>query len=218
MKNRKSFFILVAVMTLLTLSIPVLGVDGTGSIRIDPPLPTLTASPAEFEIWVQSGTANEPHIFLVITEACFLGLGADVTVSWDGTTLTIPEGDWVGPKSVNSEKYPPDTTNGAGYTVASLQDHLETDGPIYYVFKPILDGPLTSTKETITITLESTDPEMLVYILGKSSGSELFDMRVPPTIPGFVVPEIPLGTVVGLATMLAALAIFAKKQPLILPQ
>ena len=50
---------------------------------------------------------------------------------------------------------------------------------------------------------------MLVYILGKSSDSEslgeLYDMRVPPTIPGFVVPEIPLGTISAIATMMGAL-------------
>jgi hypothetical protein len=217
MRRSKTYFILVAALTLLTISTPVFG--QTGSLRIDPPLPTMTGSPADFDIWAQSGTANDPHIFLVITEACFDGLSEDVTVSGGGDSVTVLETDWVGPLTTNGDKYPPGASEGAGYTVASLQDHLGTDGPIYYAFKSILGGAtLTSTKVPITVTLASLDPEMLVYVLGKSPGQGEYDMSIPPTIPGFVVPEIPMGTIMGLASMIVALAIFAKRQPIVLPR
>ncbi|MHA2169708.1 MAG: hypothetical protein ACXAB7_07420 [Candidatus Kariarchaeaceae archaeon] len=187
---------------------------GTGSIRIDPPLPDMTASPAVFEIWAQSGTAYDPHVFLVITESCKIGLTGDTIVSWTGASspLTIEEGDWIGPETNNGDKIPTPTTPGAGYTVASLKDHLDTTEALYWIFEPILEDPLTSEKETITISLHSSNPEMLVYILGKHEEEATeYDDRVPPTIPGFVVPEIPLGTLMGLASMFAALALLSKR-------
>ncbi len=216
MRQSKTYVLLI-IMTILSLSIPVLG--GTGSIRIDPPLPEMSTSPADFEIWVQSGVADDPHIFLVITEACYNGLTGDTTVSWSsggGGSLTIntPAG-WTGPELNNSVKLPPGLTPGAGIPVASLKDHLDTDGPIYWANGSILGGAqLTSENKTITVTLSSDDPEMLVYIVGKSPGSDIFDMIVPPTIPGFVIPEIPFGTIMVLASMIAALAIYAKKPSL----
>ena len=203
------------ILAFLLLATPIAYAQGgTGSIRIDPPLPDMSASPAEFIIWAQSGTAYEPHIFLVITESCKIGLTGDTIVSWDGASspLIIEEGDWMGPEINNGDKRPTDTTPGAGYTVASLKSHLDTDEPIYWIFEPILEGPLTSENETITISLHSSNPKMLVYVLGKheEEASE-YDDRVPPTIPGFVVPEIPLGTLMGLVSMFAALALLAKR-------
>jgi hypothetical protein len=55
---------------------------------------------------------------------------------------------------------------------------------------------------------------MLVYILGKSPGSDPFNMRVLPTIPGFVIPEVPLGTIMVLASRIAALTIYSKRPSL----
>lgn len=189
---------------------------GTGGIRIDPPLPDGSETPAVFEVWVQGGAiANDPHIFLVMTESSFMGLTGDVEVSWDGGSITIPEAAWTS-ETDNSKKVPPGTSSGAGYTVASLKDHLDTDGPIYWVFADLWDDPLDSTKKTLTVTLPSTNPEMLVYILGKSTGSTefdaVFDIRVPPTIPGFVVPEIPFGTLTALLMMAAALSVVARSR------
>ncbi len=213
MRHTKSYFLLLTVLTLLSTTIPVFA--GTGSIRIDPPLPEMSASPADFEIWTQSDVATDPHIFLVITEACYNGLTDDTTGNWSGGDITIVKGDWNGPESNNGDKLPPGTSPGAGYTVASLKDHLDTEGPIYWVFVGILDGEnLTSTHKTITVSLSSDAPEMLVYILGKSPDSEVFDMGVPPTIPGFVVPEIPFGTIIGLVSMIAALTFYAKRPSL----
>jgi hypothetical protein len=178
---------------------------GTGGIRIDPPLPEGTTSPAVFKIWVQGkSTANDIHIFLVMTEASYEAFSGNVEVTWEGGSATIPKGDDWTKETVNSVKVPPETTNGAGYTVASLKDHLDTIGPIYWAFADLWDDGLGSSEETITVTLPSTDPNMLVYILGKSGKSPKFDMRVPPTIPGFVVPEVPLGTAATILAMAAA--------------
>jgi hypothetical protein len=185
---------------------------GVGSLRIDPPLPIKTATPAVFEIWHQSSIAYDPHIFLVIPESCFLALTGDTVVSWTGVSspVTIEIGDWLGPYDDNSAGLPP--TASPAYNVATLQSKFPTNDPVYYIFEPILEGPLTTTKETITVTLQSDDPEMLAYILGKQTvESEVFDTRVPPTIPGFVIPELPLGTLMGLASMLAALVLIIKK-------
>jgi hypothetical protein len=216
MRQTKSYFVLVAIMTLLAISVPVFAGGGTGSLRIDPPLPAMTESPAEFEIWAQNGEAEVVYIFLVMTQASYDGFTGSVVIDYDDGPTTIPKGPAWTMETVNSVKVPPGTTTGAGYTVASLKDHLNTDGPIWWALEELNIDELEDDKETITVTLPSTDPEMLVYIMGKSDDACLIDMRVPPTIPGFVVPEIPLGTIMGLATMLAALAIFAKKQPLVL--
>ena len=54
---------------------------------------------------------------------------------------------------------------------------------------------------------------MLVYVMGKSDcGSDTYDMRVPPTIPGFVVPEIPIGTVLSVLTMLGVAGLSKLRQ------
>jgi len=200
-------------ISIILLSIPIVHA-GVGSLRIDPPFPVKTATPAVFDIYHQmlAGIAYDPHIFLVISESCFLALTGDTVVSWSGVSspVTVEIGDWLGPYDENSAGLPP--TASPAYNVATLQSHIPTSDPVYYIFEPILEGPLTHTKESITVTLQSDDPEMLVYILGKQTEeSDVYDERVPPTIPGFVIPELPLGTLMGLASMLAALVLIAKK-------
>jgi len=209
MRIKISFILLLATIVLLATPIAFAGV---GSLRIEPPLPIKSKSPATFEIWALSETAYFPHILLILPESCYIGLTGDTVVSWSGASspLTIKKSDWIGPKDDNSLKLP--LSASPGYNLATLQSHIPTSDPIYFVFEPILEVPITSSKETITITLQSTDPEMLVYILGKQTEeSTYYDIRVPPTIPGFVVPEMPLGTLMGLASMLAALIIMLKK-------
>jgi hypothetical protein len=190
---------------------------GIGTIRIEPTLPVGVASPAEFEVWVKPSAdpTVDPHIFLVMTESSFLGLVDDVTVDWttDGSPdLIIGEADWT-METEHGEKVPSETVNGAGYTVASLKDHLETSEPIYWAFKPIFDGePLTTTRKSFNVTLPSSDPRMLVYVLGKNDGCELFNCRVPPTIPGFVVSAPAAIAALGISmTTLAAFAILRRK-------
>jgi len=48
---------------------------------------------------------------------------------------------------------------------------------------------------------------MLVYVLGKTDGNTVFNNRVPPTIPGFVVPEP--AAIAAAATSFGALAAYA---------
>jgi len=185
----------------------------------------MLASPADFEIWVEGAgdPTHDPNVLLVMSQGCYDGLTGDVVVSW-----TWPSSDSVtfskaafGANAVsdNSAKVPPTgTTEGGCYTVASLKDHLSyglsvplsaTD-TIYWAMKPFLNGPLTGAHQTFTVTLPSTDPRMLVYALGKTASSTLFDNKVPPTQPGFIVPEP--GTIFLAAASFSALALYALKR------
>jgi len=208
-------FLLSLVLMLATVPC-VAGQEGQGTIRIWPPLPTMLSSHATFEINCTAGTTYDPHIFLVMTDSCHEGLTGDVTVDWtgDGTAdLTITSEQWhEETEHTEGIKVPPGTTNGVGYTVASLMDHLETTEPIWWAFKPFLDGaPLTQTPQTFTVDLPSTDPKMLVYALGKTDPEDaLFNNRVPPSIPGFMIPE--LSTILLAAASFSALALYALKR------
>jgi len=208
-------------MAVVLLSTPVAFASapgGTGSLRINPHWEVISASPAEFNVSTQTGVAYDPHIFLVIPQSCYdgLSLSEDTTVTWiGGSPLTIAKGDWIGPEDSNGNKLPPGASNGAGYTVASLKSHLGLSEPVYYLFEPIFDLPddkLTTKGANVTITLPSSAPRMLVYALGKQEQeSTLFDVSVPPTQPGFVIPELPLGTLMGVVSMLAALVLISKR-------
>jgi len=223
MRMKKKLYLIMLLIPLLLIPVVVVEAPGTGTIRIDPAFPLMSGTVANFEIWVQPGgdPTADPHIFLVMTEDSFNGLTGPVTVTWTSGSIAIdpsehPPGPWH-KETINSIKVPPDTTPGAGYTVASLKDHLGTTGPIYWAFASILDAAdLTTTHVTIKVTLPSSSPRMLVYVLGKTSNPEppdLFNNKVPPTIPGFMVPEIPLGTITALLSTLAALALFTARRP-----
>lgn len=176
------------VLTVVMLAVPTASA-GTGALRISPAFPMMISSPASFTISSNPSAdpTSDPHIFLVMTEPSYDSLMGDVKVEWAGGSTTIPKTDW-NKETVNKKKLPPNTTPGAGYTVASLKSHLETSNSIYWAFEPFLNGPITQTPKSFTVTLPSSHPEMLVYALGKDSPS-VFDVRVPPTIPGFVVFE-----------------------------
>jgi hypothetical protein len=217
-KMKKIVSISIAVITLLAIASPVFA---EGLIRLTPHgsyygQPIMLSSPATFSVYIQSGeNAADPHIFLVMTEACYKGLTGNVKVNWTKTSsITITT--WQ-KETTNSKKVPPDTTSGAGYTVASLKDHLNTTGPIYWAFESFLSGPITKTPTQFTVTLPTTAPRMLVYALGKSYSSAnnarctpLFNNRVPPTQPGFVVPE--LVPVLLLLAPFSALALYTIKR------
>jgi hypothetical protein len=174
----------------------------------------MVQSPATFTVYIQSGdAATDPHIFLVMTEDSFNGLTGAVTVDWPGGAtpdLTIAAVDWTF-EDDPSDKIPLGTDPGTGYTVASLQSHLGTTDGIYWVFKPFLSGPITTTPQSFTVVLPSTDPRMLVYALGKSGETTLFNNRVPPTIPGFVVPEATPLILMGISFGAVALYAFKRK-------
>jgi hypothetical protein len=183
---------------------------GTGNIRIEPPLPIATESPAHFKVNVTGkDNANDPHVFLVITESCYL-TSPVANVSWDGGFIVLSSWNM---NNTNSAKLPPGASNGAGYTVASLKSHLNTPEPIYWSMASILGGSPIVPGEIydLRVELDSDDPEMLVYVMGKSGSGE-FDMRVPPTIPGFVIPEIPLGSLSALLTMAASAVYYLRKK------
>ena len=224
MRQSKVVFILITITTLLSISTPVFA--GTGGLRIEPDQTEATLeSPATLEVYAQSADSYEVNFLLVVTVECYNGMpdGSAIAaeVTYSGTTIKFMKSDFV----VTSSGFvpPSGTTPGARYTVASLKDHIDTEASVYWAMKPMGHAdfdPLTTTKREITVTLDSSDPRMLVYLQGKSvnDATTLFDMKVPPTIPGFVIPETPLGTIMGLATMLAALVIFAKRQPLVIPK
>lgn len=201
---------------LLILSIvPTVMGGQTGGIRIDPPLPTPSVD-GEFTISVipSAVPTYHPHILLVITDSCKSTIG-DVSVTWTGGGTTISS--W-NSETVPSVKVPPSATTGAGYTVASLMDHLETSGTIWWACTEILEAPIGEDSVDITVSFTSDDPRMLVYIMGSSSPNNpvTLDTRVPPTIPGFVIPELPLGTITAIASMMVALILVARKRPTIL--
>jgi hypothetical protein len=205
---KKSLATLIVIAVAAVLVMPVLAA-GQGLIRLDPHgsyygMAVMQSSPATFGVYVESGPdALDPHLLLVITEATYAGLGS-VTV--DGVPVTT----WNGPVSDNGVKLPPGCESGADYTVAALKDHLGTDGPIYWAFVPFLGGaPITQDPTEFEVTLDSSDPEMrlMLYALGKSEMDGLFSNKVPPTQPGFVVPE--LATVLLSLSSISALALYA---------
>lgn len=211
LKNRAVSLTVVMATVALMASLAVVLAGGLGTIRIDPYLPMGTSSPAQFEVWVKPGgdPTTDPNIFLVMTESCYDGLAGNVTVDWTGdglSDLNITKDEWTNETELG-KKVPPGTVNGAGYTVASLKDHLTTSEAIYWALKPFLDGDITQSHTVFNVTLPSSAPKMLVYVLGKTDGSELFNNRVPPTIPGFVIPEP--ATIVAAAIPFVALAGYA---------
>ena len=208
MNSKKSLTLSVLALTLVLSAYISIAFAGTGSLRIDPPLPYMNESPADFTVWVQGqDTSYNPIILLAMTESCYNGLSGDPEVEWTGGSVTLST--WYMETS-NGVKVPPMASNGAAYTVASLKDHLDTSEPIYWAIAAILDGPIVPGETyELTVHLESSTPRMLVYVLGESvEGSGEYDTSVPPTIPGFVVPEVPLGTVLTLATMLGTVGVY----------
>jgi len=208
------------VATLVLVTIP--GVKAqTGTIRIGPTIwPIMLESPADFNIWVQGAgnPTSKPNILLAMTEDCWEGLTGKIVVNWTGGSVEFMKADFAAVQ-VNGDKVPPSgTTEGACYTIASLKDHLSyglsvpinSTETIYWAKKLFLSGDLTGTKQAFTVTLPSTHPRMLVYALGKTEDSNIFDNKVPPTNPGFIVPE--LGPMLLLLAPLSAFALYTVKR------
>ena len=205
---------------MLVITIPyVKAIGAVATIRIWPPqTEEWLESTATFKINVTQHTTSDPYILLVMTNASWHGLTGEVNVTWAGGTkfVNFSSGDFM---RNDTGKIPPATTTeeGCRYTVASLRSHLgvpETE-PVYWANASFLwtdnpgDGNITQTAQTFTVDLPSTDPRMLVYALGKTA-TELFDNRVPPTIPGFVIPEP--ATIVAVATSFVALIGYAARR------
>jgi len=228
MKRRIALVALAMTIVLATVPFAYAG-NATGTIRLGPIVwPIAVDSPADFQVWVEGegDPTYDPHVLLVMTEDCWNGLTGDVVVNWTGDSVSFNKLiNFTGVTS-NPEYVPPaGTTSGARYTVASLKDHLSyglsepisSDETVYWAMGAFLDDPLTGIPQNFTVNLSSTDPRMLVYVLGKTEeGSEVFDnyitRKVPPTAPGFIVPEIPFGTIAAFIVMFGALTIFAIKK------
>jgi len=202
-------------ITLILIAIsPVLGA-GKGTIRISPALPVMVKSPATFEIWIEGAAQSptqDPHILLVMTKSSYDGLTGDVVVTWigSGSPKSFSKADFT---AVKTGFVPPSgAEEGGRYTVASLQDHLgvEHSEDVYYALGAFLSGPITQAPQEFTVTLPSKDPRMEVYAIGKLVGECLFSNKVPPTIPGFVVPE--LAPVLLASASFSALAVYAFKR------
>lgn len=197
-------------LLIIAFASPVFATGGTGQIRIMPQLPIALSSPATFNVSVTTGESFDPHLLLVMTNACYNGLSGDVVATWAGGSVTFLTSDFAA-DNTNGNKVPPGTTNGADYTVASLKSHLNVADAVYWACKPFLSGPITTSPTSFTITFTSTSPKMLVYALGKSNQTaSLFDMKVPNTIPGFILPE--LATVLLATGSFAALGLYAIKR------
>lgn len=202
---------MIATIALLAVTAnPVFGQVGT--IRIEPhgsyyPDPIMLSSPATFNISVQPAgdPTTDPQILLVMTNSCYHGLTGTVNVTWTGGFIAFPK-PWT---EVNTGEYvpPTGTTQGVRYQVSSLKDHLNTSESVWWTYGPFLAGDITQIKQEFTVTLPSSDPRMLVYALGKTGETELFTNRVPPTMAGFVVPE--LGPVLLALASFSAFALFA---------
>lgn len=180
---------------------------GGGTIRIDPAYTIVVVSPADFDIWVTQGETSDPHIFLVMTETCYNGFTGNVKIDWTGGGTTIPKGSFTKEEDENAwlpdDPNVPDVSN-IRYKLAQLWSHIGSEEPLWWAFVPFLSGTLLTTNPTsFTVTFSSTNPRMLVYALGKTDGSTEFNNRIPPTKPGFMVPEP--ATIVAVATSLIAL-------------
>lgn len=208
------------VILIVASAIPAFATGGTGQIRITPALPIALTSPATFTVNVTTGKSYDPHLLLVLTSNCYNGLTGNIVVTWTGGSVTFLKTDFTG-DNTNSHKVPNGATNGASYTIGSLKSHLNVANTIYWACKPFLSGPITTTPTSFTITMTSTHIKMLVYALGRSENFDfsslsslscipLLDMKVPNTIPGFVVPEAaPVMLSIG---SLGALGLYAVKR------
>lgn len=207
--NRK--LSLTFIVPLLLLSLSVVTVLAEGTIHIHPPWPAMSASPATFEVWVPNENKNtgDVHVFLAMTETCKDALSGPVEITYDGGSQTIAEGEWI-KETGASTPLPPGVPAGIRYNAANLRSHLGVVGEdIWWVFKVLPSfGEITPEHKVIEITLPSSDPRMLVYLIGKIGESEEFDNRIPQTNAGFVVPEP--ATIAVIATSMVSLAIARK--------
>ena len=210
--NQKVRRLLISIVMIALLAICTRPVFAQGQIRLDPhssyyPLPIMLSSPATFNVSTESPehTAYNPVILLVMTNGSYQGLTGDVLVEWDGGSRSFAKGDFT---SVVGNLF-------KRYTVASLKEHIGVNGTqddaLYYAYGPFLSNPINATSQTFNVTLPSTNPRMLVYVLGSSSeNSGDLDMFVPPTQPGFVVPD--LATILLASASFSAFALYALKR------
>jgi hypothetical protein len=193
-----------------------------GIIIITPQWPVTQNTPATFQISVSkpSDPTYNPQILLAMTASCYNGLEADaVDITWTGGDVHFLKANFKLLHGNPPPKVPSDSISDVQYTRSSLSDHLGEGGStdVYWAMKsfPIGDGKLHKTPQTFVVTLHSTAPKMLVYSIGKTSETvDKYNIWVPPTNPGFVVPEP--ATIAAVATSFVALGLYAirrKRKP-----
>jgi len=209
MKKKVSVLLLSLIILLFTATC--VHVSAPGTLRIDPYWPEMSGPSELFKVWVEgSGSAHEPALFLVMTGTCYSGL-TSIVIDFgnDGTDdVTLVPGDFSGPDTNDIKKIPDDAEEGIKYTVASLKDHLGVGGTSESIYWALVDFPssvvITGTKYPIWIELDASSPKMLVYVFAKTApGLVKYNLKVPPTIPGFIVPEP--ATIAAVATPMIAL-------------
>ena len=216
----KKYVMLVTV--LLLISIPCVVADaGTGGLRISPAWPVMVGTSYTFDVWAQTGDVYDVQVLCVITQECYDGMPDHPTtaVTVDGATGDTLTKDDFNDVTLNSADVPPGAT--APYQAASLKDHLDyglavplgAGDTIYCALSEVVFDPLTGTHQDLDVTLDSTEPRMLVYLIGNAvDNSGALDVRVPPTNPGFVIPEVAIGSIMAAAAMFAALGLFVYKR------
>ena len=193
--NKKSIALLISFIVLSLAMIPtVLAPPGGGGvIIITPPWPLQQSATATFTISVNTAAnpTYHPALLLVMTVASHAGL-TEVKVEWSGagSPIILGPGDFA--ELTGNGKVPDASISDRQYERASLADHLYVSGEsVYYAMRDFPIGTLTTTPKTFVVTLTSSEPRMLVYALGKSENPLpiKYNRWVPPTNPGFVVPE-----------------------------
>ncbi len=213
MKKLAILMLLVSISLVVT---PTVFAGASSSIIVISPQWSITQNtPATFNISTTpaSDPTYDPHVLLVMTVACYNGL-TNVEIAWTGGSVTFAKSDFALISGSPPPKVPSDAVSENQYTRSSLADHLGLpgDSSVYWAMKPFLGGSaLHTTPQQFTVTLHSTNPRMLVYALGKADASDAkLNRWVPPTNPGFVVPE--LGTILLAMGSFGALALFSIKR------
>ena len=221
-KMRKIKSVLLLSLSLLLFTTTCVQVYALGTLRIFPFWPIMTGTQETFELWVEGGgTAYYPQLFLVMTETCHNALTqVEIDFHDDGVDKTLYPGLPDFTKETDENKWlPPDPAypEGIRYTVASLKSHIGIDGTDESIFWALVDipDPINGPPNyEITITLTSNNPKMMVYVFGKTVNSALadYDIKVPPTNPGFMTPEPATIAAVATPTLtLLAYALYKRK-------
>jgi hypothetical protein len=200
----------------------------TGTLRITPQWPVMVESPADFIVWCQNGPSYDVNVLLMVTEECHTGMTATgaVIIKYEGSIIATFDQNDFNPISGMGGVYVPPTgaTEGGRFQVSALKDHLDygmseplvSEDTIFWAKKPLGPDfdPLEGDTKEIEVTLNSATPRMLVYLLGRTvdDAAAPFDMKVPPTNPGFIVPEIAVGSLMAGTVMFAAFGLYAYKK------
>ena len=209
---------LLAIIGVLLISIPCVMAQAA-SPRISPMWTVMVESPYTFDVWAQNAPVYDCEVLLVVTQECYDGMPATDAVTVNGITL---DKNAFTASQLNSANVPP--TAGAPYETSTLKSHISygldvplgADDTIYWALSGVVFDPLDAPfdePEALEVTLDSSNPRMLIYLIGNTvDNSGALDTRTPPTNPGFMVPEIALGSVMAVAAMFVALGLFAYKK------